>query len=466
MGDLENKAREFADWSHEMKRDWDERARHDAKWFIYPRGFQLSERSFDATGAREVERLVREDLELLTGGRDPRKLRLLELGCGIGRMTGHLARIFGEVYATDVSGEMIRQARERLTNFPNIHFYETSGYDFAELPDEFVDVAFSAFVFQHVPSAEIISSNLHDAYRVLRTGGAFKFQTNSLTTFDFEEMEKDTWMGASFPEPLIRAFAASTDAQLIAIDGAGSQYCWTILRKRMPGAPRHYVESPLRIAFFGRTDAPMEKRAPVAGAHASLTLVAAGLRRDAMDCNSLVVDISGLEVAPCYVGPVRGAFASLLPAEVVGLLARLTRIDFHLPAGSPTGAAEVSVRVPSGEMSAPIRVEFVSPPPVIPQITRIMNGSSETAEIRSLGPKSLVRLHVEGLDETADTGNIRVQIGERIVKPCYVGAITGHSLYRVDLQLPPGIRTGLADLRLYFGNLASPVERIEVRVGE
>lgn len=466
MGDLENKAREFADWSHDMKRDWDERARHDAKWFIYPRGFQLSDRAFDATGAREVERLVRDDLELLTGGRDPRGLRMLELGCGIGRMTGHLARIFGEVHATDISGEMIRQARQRLAALANTRLYETSGYDFAELPDEFVDVAFSAFVFQHVPSAEIISSNLRDAYRVLRTGGTFKFQTNSLTTFDFEEMEKDTWMGASFPESLIRAFAASTDAQLMGMDGAGSQYCWTILRKRTPGAPRQYVESPLRIAFHGRTDAPMEKRVPVAGAGASLTLVAAGLRRDAVDCNSVTVDISGLEVAPCYVGPVRGTFASLLPAEVVGLFTRLTRIDFNLPAGAPTGRAEVSVRVPSGEMSSAVEVEFVAPPPVIPRITRVMNGRNEGAEIRERGGKSLVRLHVEGLDETADPGNIRVQIGERIVKPCYVGAIDGHTCYRVDLQLPCDIRTGLADLRLYFGNLASPLERIEVRGGE
>ena len=33
---------------------------------------------------------------------------------GIGRITRYLAAIFGEVQATDVSGEMIRQAKERL----------------------------------------------------------------------------------------------------------------------------------------------------------------------------------------------------------------------------------------------------------------------------------------------------------------------------------------------------------------
>jgi len=59
----------------------------------------------------EVERLVRADLPLLTQGVIPR-LRLLEIGCGIGRMTRALAEIFGEVYATDVSGEMIRRGSD------------------------------------------------------------------------------------------------------------------------------------------------------------------------------------------------------------------------------------------------------------------------------------------------------------------------------------------------------------------
>ena len=44
----------------------------------------------------------------------------LEIGCGLGRMTRHLAGIFGEVYATDVSAEMIRGACARLGHLGNV----------------------------------------------------------------------------------------------------------------------------------------------------------------------------------------------------------------------------------------------------------------------------------------------------------------------------------------------------------
>ena len=44
-------------------------------------------------------------------GKDPKQMRVLEIGCGAGRVTRALASVFGEVYAVDISGEMVRQAR-------------------------------------------------------------------------------------------------------------------------------------------------------------------------------------------------------------------------------------------------------------------------------------------------------------------------------------------------------------------
>lgn len=466
MSELYDKKQELADWSHDMKRDWDERARHDAKWFIYPRDFLLSDEQFDETGACEVKRLLCDDLDLLANGRDPSTLSLLELGCGIGRMTKHLAQIFGNVQAVDVSGEMIRQARERLADSSHVQFYETNGIDLSGLADESVDLVFSAFVLQHVPSAEVIASLLRDAYRVLRVGGAIKFQTNSLITFDFEEMEKDTWMGASFPEAMIRSFAEEVGAQLICMDGAGSQYCWTIMRKRAPEASPRYVNGPLQVVFHGRSDDPDEKQVPTSGEHASLTLLATGLNLGAADCNSVTVDISGLAIAPVYVGPPRGLFADVAPGQRQNGKGDLARIDVHLPAGAPSGMAEVRIRVASGETSPPVKVEFIPPPPVIPRIRKVINGAETTEGMTRCCPKSLVRVHAEGLDETADTGNIRLQIGERIIKPTYVGALAGNQLHRIEAQLPSDISPGPTELRLYFGNLASPAERIEVTGAE
>ena len=113
-----------------MKEDWNARARRNARWFINTVHHRQADGEFDRTGRLEVKRLVRADLPLLTRGRDPRRLRLLEIGCGIGRMTRALAEIFGEVYATDVSGEMIRRGQRRVRDCPNVVFSETNGVDF------------------------------------------------------------------------------------------------------------------------------------------------------------------------------------------------------------------------------------------------------------------------------------------------------------------------------------------------
>jgi hypothetical protein len=128
---------------------------------------------------------------------------------------------------------MLRLARERLADLKNVHFHETSGYDFAGLPSDYFDLVFSAFVFEHVPSPEIIRFESSRCLSRAETGGFIKFQTNSLTAFDFEEMEKDTWMGASLPESEIRRFAEEVQRPDSECDGRRLKTLpGPILRKR------------------------------------------------------------------------------------------------------------------------------------------------------------------------------------------------------------------------------------------
>ena len=302
MKDMSEKDTTYTDWSQAMKRDWDDRARQDAKWFINTARLAQPEKDFDKDGARDVERLVVSDLALLTQGKDPKQLRILELGCGIGRMTKHLASLFGEVHATDVSGEMINRAKERLTGTSNATLYETNGYDLAGLPENHFDIVFSAFVFRHVPTTAIIEENLRDAYRVLKPGGIMKFHTNSITLFDFEEMEKDTWLGASFPGPMIREFARSTGARLIGIYGAGMKDCWTTLRK-----PENEAESidtgNLSIEKFGQAEDMEASAIPTSGARAAIGLLVSGLIPSVVCCNSVTIEIEGVQVPVRYAGP-------------------------------------------------------------------------------------------------------------------------------------------------------------------
>ncbi len=453
---------ELQDFEYEMRRDWDDRARRNAKWFINTFKLEQSEAEFDETGRRDVARAVLDKLDQMAPKRDPKELRFLEIGCGIGRMTKFLAHAFGEVYATDVSPEMIERARQRLTGLPNVRLYATNGVDLTDLPDDYFDIVFSVRVFQHVPSAAVIRANLDHAYRKLKPGGVLRFQTNSITTFDFGEIEKDTWTGASFPEYELRRFAAENAAHLISILDAGSQYCWTMVRKPS-GHSGSYSLAPPKIVWYGRADDPRIKKIPTIGDRAHLTLIVSGLACDEIDINHLSVEIGGEEVLPQYVGPLRKNYRDALASQFGAAVDELTQVNQHIPTGQMSGTAGVQLRVISGSVSDPIDIEFHDPEPVPPRITSICNACDDGVDVCTHGPKSAVKIFVEGLDLTADRGNVRVTFGDRVVRPSYVGPVPAQRFYLVDAQLPSDIKPGRLEVKVYFGNLASVGVPLEIR---
>jgi len=448
MKDVIEKNNSSSDWSLAMKRDWDDRARGDAKWFINTRRLAQPEEEFDADGARDVHELIVSDLELLTQGRDPKELKVLELGCGIGRMTKSLASIFGEVHSTDVSGEMIRTARDRLKGLNTVTFYETSGYDLAPLPDNYFDFAFSAFVFRHVPTTEIIEENLREAYRVLKPGGVMRFHTNSITVFDFEDSDKDTWIGASYSDALIRRFGNNVGAQIISIYGVGKKDCWTTLRKPVSANEPDTAQSSLKIEDYGQAGDLSNKSIAVSGDDAALALVVSGLSPSSMCCNSVTIEIAGMPIAPRFVG------ASAISGNE-GLVAVEADVPFATPAG------DLAVRVRSSSLvSSPVHINFVKPGPVIPEIVAAVNAVDGGTDVFAQGPKSRLRLIADGLDRTADPGNVRIKIADRIVRPATVALNASTSRYEVDVQIPPDTHPGAAAVVLYFGNLASPAVKV------
>ncbi len=444
-----------------MKRDWDDRARGDAKWFINTLRLQQSEEEFDQSGRVEVERLVLAELPLLTWGRAPQSLRVLEIGCGAGRMTKHLAQVFGDITGVDVSGEMIRQAQNRLAGQANVHLYETNGVDFRALPDASFDLILSAFVFQHVPSAEVIASNLREAWRVLAPGGVCKFQTSSIVTSDFDQLAKDTWSGASFPESALREFARSVGAQLISIFGAGTQYCWTTMRKPVTPVLANARVAPV-IEYFGCTFDAQDKQIPVAGSRASLTVIVSGLGRELADCNSLRLLLGTEPVAPRYVGPIGNNFAPALQAELAVPLDGLTQVEIGVPNGFLPGIKPVFVQL-GAAVSSPVEVAFVALPPPPPKIGTIMNAHDKGTDIFAQGPKSRLLILVEDVAESAATDNVRLQIGNAEITPLSVVYLAGNALHQVEAQLPDGIVAGETALRLYFGDLPVATATLDIK---
>ncbi len=95
--------------------------------------------------------------------------RCLEIGCGVGRITMHLAADFKAVVALDVSDDMLRYARERIRD-KHVEFILSDG-DRLPVRDDSVTSVFSTHVFQHFNSLKEATGIFKEVYRVLGKSG-------------------------------------------------------------------------------------------------------------------------------------------------------------------------------------------------------------------------------------------------------------------------------------------------------
>ncbi len=207
-----------------MRREWDDRARENARHFVATAQTEWTDEEYFESGRENVRREILTDMGNICQGKDPKQMKVLEIGCGSGRITRALAEVFGEVYAVDISGEMIRQAKEALRDTPNAHVFQNSGSDLAVLGDIKVDFAFSYIVFQHIPSRDVIESYVREVHRLLRPGGLFKFQVQGDSTL--LTSPEDTWLGVPFSDADAVAMAENCGFEPRYRHGAGSQYFW------------------------------------------------------------------------------------------------------------------------------------------------------------------------------------------------------------------------------------------------
>jgi SAM-dependent methyltransferase len=240
-----------------MREDWDVRAREDAERFIYTRSCDRDTADFARSGEANYNQLVRPYLPILLRGRAARDCRVVEIGCGIGRMTEWFATEFGFVEAVDVSPAMIDGARRRLGDRANIGFHVSGGSDLAAVTNGSADLVFSYIVFQHIPSREAIAGYLREAARVLKDGGAFKFQVNGDVSPAYAEHRRDTWLGEVFAERDVTEMVTGSGFTLISSEGAGTQYYVLTAVKGEAPAERPYIlagepwAEPLLLEGFG-----------------------------------------------------------------------------------------------------------------------------------------------------------------------------------------------------------------------
>lgn len=222
---------------------WDEAARADAMWHIATGACSDAE-TFFRSGREETDTFLAH-----TGLIPDRSRTVLEIGCGMGRMTDRLAELYGAVIALDVSPEMLERARRALAGRDNVSYVLGAGSDLSGVADESVDAVFSYIVLQHVPTVEGQLEYLRETRRVLRSGGvaAIQVRANTPTARGLDwaghlqhRMQGHhtfarAWRGARIPRPALLAAASgsgdSGPTATVDLRPFGRRHTWVVLRR-------------------------------------------------------------------------------------------------------------------------------------------------------------------------------------------------------------------------------------------
>jgi SAM-dependent methyltransferase len=144
-----------------MAEAWDALAAEDAMFYIDTARPDWTVDAFFESGRELVDWAVE--------WAQPRFGRALDLGCGLGRHSRHLAARFERVEALDISAEMIERA-SALGHPDNVNFALLEG-DRYPVESNSIDFAMSFLVFQHIPEPAAVAGHLTEIRRVLADGG-------------------------------------------------------------------------------------------------------------------------------------------------------------------------------------------------------------------------------------------------------------------------------------------------------
>ncbi len=260
-----------------MREQWDAIATRNAfygvvSWPEFQALDRVDREKFWATGRREVD----EFLSRLNLG-ETRSWSMVEIGCGLGRMTHRFVERFGRVYAVDVSSEMLARARAQWAALPNVEFILGHGNDLPGVADRSIDFVFSFIVLQHVPEPRIVKDYLRETARVLKPGGLAYLQfrtdvpafskppsiafrtfravthprrafrtaltrlrarlsppraTEPCPTTPADEFDRyESWRGCALRPEEVEPFTASLGLRIERVTGVGTQYTFYTLRR-------------------------------------------------------------------------------------------------------------------------------------------------------------------------------------------------------------------------------------------
>lgn len=230
--------------SQQMRDFWNRRAREDALYFVDTRRPYRAREPGEFWDAAPLFEHFLGGLGVALSASDD----VLEIGCGVGRMTRVLAAQAGSVVALDVSDEMLARARDLNPDLVNVRWELGDGVSLSGLESASVDACVSTVVLQHVPDPEITLGYVRELGRVLRPRGWAALQVSTDPAVHRARgglrgrlaaaagrgprgQRHPAWLGAPVSLAALQATAEGCGLSLDRVWGAGSQYCQVLLRR-------------------------------------------------------------------------------------------------------------------------------------------------------------------------------------------------------------------------------------------
>lgn len=149
---------------------WDQKAQQNPYWYIS---------SYGPYEGRDLEEFWRSGLNIwqeikatIDYWPSPSHT-VVEIGCGVGRLTRAIAPEVKEVFSFDISEQMLQLARQNVPS--NVKLNLAEGTSLSSIPNACVDLALAYCVFQHLPTLKDFESYLRAMHRVTKPGGIIAF---------------------------------------------------------------------------------------------------------------------------------------------------------------------------------------------------------------------------------------------------------------------------------------------------
>jgi SAM-dependent methyltransferase len=230
----------------EMGAFWDARAREDAFYFVDNTGTyrDADVARFWAAGERDLDAVL-----AAAGAAVQPDDVVLDIGCGVGRLTRVLAGRAAHVHAIDVSAQMLDQAREHNAHLTNVTWHHGDGTTLHPVEDDSIDAVVSHLVFQHIPDPEITLGYVREMGRVLKPGGWAVVQVSNdpelhRATIGLRDrlkaalgrapkgQDEPQWLGSAVDLQDITAAALEGGLDIGQVVGEGTQFCYVRAVKR------------------------------------------------------------------------------------------------------------------------------------------------------------------------------------------------------------------------------------------